>query len=1704
MQAGDLVILVANVREAGRTLAISATGGQAWTSETTNTTNTTQRIFWARYNGTWSANPSVANGGGGGINATTLVMHVFRPTSSVNTWAVDVALTNGSFTAVAGGADKTITGINTVTPGALVFATWATADNNTWALQTAGWANAGGTQYRNLDSNDSSQSAAYQIMPTAGATGNVTNRQTANGNDAGNSAIIAFREVPTTYFSRASTAWNTGTTWSVAGCGGVSAGATPVANANVVICTGHTVPLNTNTPSLGSLTIQAGGTLDIGDSGAARTLTVAGDVDNSGTLQYATAANHAISIGGQFTIAGGGLFTSAAVAGARTLNVTGLISNAGTFRFAGTAAMTVTATGGITNSSVFDVSTLSNVSHTLNIAGNLSNSGTMLLASDADSLVNTTFNGTVQAVGGSSGATFNNVTTGGTTTVTLSQPQVISGTLTLAAGTTLNAGALSHTLAGNFTNNGGTFDPSTGTFTFNGAGAQTIGGSAGTTFHNLVTFGSAAVTVTQPLAIGGDLTLGNGTTFSAGASSHTIAGNFSNNGAAFSSTGLFTFNGGSAQVIGGTTGSTFNNLTINSAGVTLSGVNTTTSGVLTFTAGIVTTGANVMIVTGNCPGSVSRTSGHVAGPLRLRVPAGSPSCLFPVGDAASGYRPVSLAFTTVSAAGDVTVSVTQADGEHPDIGTSTIESAYNVNRYWTLANSGTTFASAIATFNYLPGDADAGTDQTAFIAGRYAAGWTYPSSTAGAGSVQASGLLTATLAGDYVLGETTPVLFSHWRMDQPGGWNGTPGEVLDHGTGGMHGTASGLVTRPTTSNLSPAIAGSPGTCQYGVFTRSNKDYVALPGGYPSLASAPGGFTITAWINTTNSTLPGQRILIDDETNSSPGGWGFSVGETTAFGAGGLRFFYRQPSVYILDTVPIPSNQWLFVALSVSLAAGVNASSATIYAYDTSGVLVTSNTGTFTWTAGSDAGTASIGGETNASGEGTNAFGFSGNLDEIRVYQRPLSQQRINLIRQDARSCALLDHIRIEHDGIGLTCAPETVTVKACSDAACSATYSGIVTTTLTPTGWVGGDTINFSGSTTVDLRRTTAGVVTVGAPTVGTVPAPASSTRCFNGLVETCDIDFKDTGFLFSAIPAQTAGTTSATHTVQAVRTDNSTGACVGLFTGNVPNIELASECVNPGICAGEQVTLTNNGSGVIAANDGGAVGSWTARTLTFGANSTADFTFSYPDVGAMRLHARYNINGSGNYMTGASSNFVVKPAGFTVTNIRRAADNFANPAAADAGGAVFIKAGDDIALTVTAVNSLNAATPNFGKETPAEGVKLTSALVPGLGLTTDPGLGNGTIAGSAFTAGAAPVNNVTWSEVGIITITPSIGDSDYLGAGDVTGTATGNIGRFTPFQFDVSTNMPAFAAACGPGGFTYIGQPFVYDTGMEPVLTVTARAKGGVLTTSNYKGTSPAAQAFFKLTNASLTGKAYTAATGTLDASGVTAPDPSIVDNGNGTATLTFNSGTGLFFNRAAAVAPFDAEVSLAINVIDADAVAFPTNPARFGQASAGNGLAFSGGKTMRFGRLRLGGSSGSQVLPLRLPLTAQYWNGTFYVTNTDDSCTTLNTTNVGLGNHLGNLGVGETLVTAVTSPLASGLGTITLGAPGVGNNGSVDVALNLGAGGTADACPAFAPAATGADRSYLRGQWCGAAATRDPAARARFGIRRGDETIYIRESVN
>jgi MSHA biogenesis protein MshQ len=1237
----------------------------------------------------------------------------------------------------------------------------------------------------------------------------------------------------------------------------------------------------------------------------------------------------------------------------------------------------------------------------------------------------------------------------------------------------------------------------TGTFTSAAvAGAKTLTVTGLISNANVFQFaGTAAMTVN---ANGGITNTGTFNVLTTSNVTHALnlKGNLSNSGTFQLATDANSLadtvlNDSSSQTIGGTAAPAFNDLTIsNAAGVSLT-QDVTVNGTLTLTNGVVSTGSSVLSVTSACQSNVVRTSGWVAGSLRLQVPTGSFTCTWPVGDAA-GYRPIGIVYTTVSAAGQVTGSVSQSAGEHPNIATSTIDPAFDVNRYWTLSNSSTAFTSAVATFTYVAGDVDGGADSTSFIAGRFAGGtWTYPASTAAASSVQVSGLTGATLSGDFALGENTPVPFSYYRMDEGGGWNGTTGEVVDSGTGGLNGTARSLsATKPTTTATSPAISGTPGTCQYGVFNRSNKDYVELPSGYPNLVSAAGGFTITAWIRPTDASLPGQRIFIDDE-GSGTGSWGFSVGETDATsgggtGPGGVRFYYRQPTVFILDTAPITSSngQWVFVALSVQLAAGTNASRASIYVYNTSGTLIQTRTNTWTWTAGTDPGLSTIGGETNASAEGTNQFGFGGNIDELRVYRTSLSQARINVIRQETHPCALLNHIRIDHGGIGLTCSPQSVTVRACTDTTCSSTYAGSVTTTLTPTGWVGGDTITFTGTTTAQLRKTTVGTVTLGA--TGTTPAATTATRCFVGATETCSMEFKDSGFIFD-VPNVTACKPSGTVTIQAVRKDATTQTCAPAFSGT-KTVNFWSTYSSPATGT-KQVTV--NSTSVTTASPG------TGVSLNFDATATATFSVTYPDAGQMQLNARYTGSGAeaGLVMDG-NDLFVSAP--YSLYLAKTEPDPAGVCTAGDATCNKYKKAGENIPMTLNAVCwqtdgdtdlSNNPLTPNFAMAN----IPLSHTLVAPAGGQA------GTIGATSISMAASDNGtksfNQTVTEVGVFRFAAAPAAAGYFGL-TVPGNTTPNIGRIYPDHFDISAGTVTPACSSGTP-FTYMGQD------MNLSFQLQASSSGGTAT-QNYTGS------FAKLTSTSQLGfGAVSGGTNLTSRVLNTAAPISFPAMGIASVTTTLQVGRATPdnpdgpFTPQIGVAPVDADgVSLLNTALNMDVDATGGNDHRqIGSASA-----------LRFGRLRMSNAFGSQLVGLLMPIRTEYWNGTTFVTNADDSCTVLARSNVTLSNYQGNLNACETAMPA-TIPFSAGVGKAVLSAPGSVNNGSVDLRVNLN-GVTGNFCTGVGGSespVTSAGRAYLLGRWNNAdndgkpstSYDDDPVARATFGVYRGsEEVIHVREN--
>jgi hypothetical protein len=711
-----------------------------------------------------------------------------------------------------------------------------------------------------------------------------------------------------------------------------------------------------------------------------------------------------------------------------------------------------------------------------------------------------------------------------------------------------------------------------------------------------------------------------------------------------------------------------------------------------------------------------------------------------------------------------------------------------------------------------------------------------------------------------------------------------------------------------------------------------------------------------------------------------------------------------------------------------------------------------------------------------------------------------------------------NHFAVTTPGSAVNCqaAPVTVTAHTSSHTALAITSTITLGTSTGHGDWTlttGGGTFTAgasnSGTATYSYVATDGGTAVFAlrdtypeTVTVNVIDGNETATSGTALASEDSPLTFAPSGFITTngnnvptAIGTQVAGVASTQSlALQAVRTDTNTGACTAVFaSGATVNVSLALQCNNPTACiSGQTLALTNNGvTSNLAANPNTGVTTYTTVPLKFStANSEAPITLDYSDAGQITLAARYNLplgNGaaSGNIMTGAAQ-FVVRPYTLTLSKIARTSDGFANPGSSTASGAVFIGAGQPFEATVSALNALGAATPNFGRETSPTAVTMTPALVlPASG--DDPAVAGGF---GPFSGGSASGSAFSWAEVGSITLTPGV--ANYLGSGALSGQPSGTVGRFVPNSFAVALNTPVFATGCSGGGFSYLGQPFGYT--VAPVITVTAEAVGGSVT-QNYSGS------LFRLSNASLTGRTYTPtpATPALTLAGLpaTSADPAIASVGSGQGTLTFSAGSGIAFARGNAIAPFNANIALAINVIDLDGVTAP-NPVTFG---AGGGIAFSTGAAQYYGRLFLKSAVGSELLDLPMSLSTQYYAGAAqgFIANTSDTCSSAPA--IAFSNYQLNLTSGETCVRDSGSPGVSGQGCATAAASrysATANSGGFNLILAAPGAGNSGALTVTATAPT-----WLQYLWnAGSGAPSNPSALATFGVFPGPATkVYQRE---
>ena len=213
------------------------------------------------------------------------------------------------------------------------------------------------------------------------------------------------------------------------------------------------------------------------------------------------------------------------------------------------------------------------------------------------------------------------------------------------------------------------------------------------------------------------------------------------------------------QTVTASSGETFGALIVDkAAGNVVLANDITVAGTLTLSNGLISTSSNKVIASS----TVSRTNGWVAGNLQKPVTA-TGTYNYEIGGA-TNYRPVNVVFSSISGTGSLTATVTQADGDHPNISTSGL--ANNIKRYFTLTPGGSlTGGTFSGTYNFATADLPSGSPVTANFVVRKYSGSAWSSTTNGtrtSNSTQASAISLGSTASAYAIGEPgTLVIATH-------------------------------------------------------------------------------------------------------------------------------------------------------------------------------------------------------------------------------------------------------------------------------------------------------------------------------------------------------------------------------------------------------------------------------------------------------------------------------------------------------------------------------------------------------------------------------------------------------------------------------------------------------------------------------------------------------------------------------------------------------------------------------------------------------------------------------------------------------------------------------------------------------------------------------------------------------------------------------
>lgn len=703
-----------------------------------------------------------------------------------------------------------------------------------------------------------------------------------------------------------------------------------------------------------------------------------------------------------------------------------------------------------------------------------------------------------------------------------------------------------------------------------------------------------------------------------------------------------------------------------------------------------------------------------------------------------------------------------------------------------------------------------------------------------------------------------------------------------------------------------------------------------------------------------------------------------------------------------------------------------------------------------------------------------------------------------------------DHLEIQHDGAATLC-PENVKVLACTSTTvpCPAgsvvntgTLTGNLTVTpaapavsVTPTTFSIGPSVY---TPTVVLQGTGAGTYTLGISGIsGTVPL--NGVKCSNGTIATtCSMVIANTPCVANYECLETSQPYNNLTSTPAARNPLYTKLAGTNFKFDVVALQ----------SLGVQATTYTAAANIVVELFDDSVSPKPACNAYSAPVASQAITFVAGDLGRKTLPAFVNLpkaysklicrvkdsNLTPTIYGCSSDDFSVRPIAPVLSTTATALPAAANAAPIVKAGAAFTL-GASTTLTDTYTGTLIQDTTKLTAQDTTSASQLSGGVVGNLYAAAS-------TVNLALSTNGSPSNNASYSEVGYLYAAPgsfrddSLTSVDLLPAGCaatnscdcVTSTAAnanlsdvldasfrygcsvGNktavsFGRFVPDHFAISSaTLTNACTAVTP--FTYFGQDF-----FTTAFTVTAQNLANI-TTKNYSNL------FAKLVLTNYASYGFSAAplpVGSVLPTPATAPTGVWPPSG-----ATLGLATVIAKHQISRPTALTAQTSIVVSAAPAETEVPAVAATNLGTA------------TMRYGRLRMQNAFGSESLDLPISVVAQYWNGSGWVQNVDDSCTPIvaPTSGSGLtffpevaatskGNHLS--AAETTSSVSGTNILVAGDAKFRLSKPGVGNNGYVDISFT-------------APA-------WLQFPWKSAVIT-SPTARATFGIyKNANEFIYLRE---